>query len=142
MMAIEILNAFQRRAVRSVPKGESLTRQSEADSTDINRIMEKYQRTGMLPMSQMRPQWGDVSNALDYQASLNAVMSAQEAFNELPAKVRARFQNDPAALLSFVENSENYDEAVSLGLVPKKEETQPVPEKQPATDAGASDASA
>jgi hypothetical protein len=39
----------------------------------------------------------------------------------LPAELRARFENDPAKLIEFIDNSENLDEAINLGLVNKPE---------------------
>jgi len=40
----------------------------------------------------------------------------------LPADLRARFDNDPAQLIQFLENSDNKDEAIKLGLVNKPED--------------------
>ena len=40
----------------------------------------------------------------------------------LPAQIRSRFENDPAKLIDFLDNSENLDEAIKLGLVSKFEE--------------------
>ena len=36
---------------------------------------------------------------------------------ELPAKVRARFDNDPQMFLEFVASEDNRQEAVELGLI-------------------------
>jgi len=52
---------------------------------------------------------------------------------ELPAKMRARFHNDPQELLEFISNEENRAEAEKLGLVAKKPETPPAPIAQPVT---------
>ena len=51
---------------------------------------------------------------------MNAVLAAQDEFMELPAQLRARFNNDPALLIDFLEKEENREEAIKLGLVASK----------------------
>lgn len=41
--------------------GESMTQQSHALSCDINSIIERYDRTGTLPVSDRKPSYGDVT---------------------------------------------------------------------------------
>jgi hypothetical protein len=38
----------------------------------------------------------------------------------LPAKIRARFDHDPNALLQFLQNDQNRDEAIQIGLIDGK----------------------
>ena len=97
--------------------GASLTKQAEKDDTDINLILKKYNRTGLMPhVNMLQGMYGDFSTANDYHASLNAVQRAQDAFMALPATIRSRFDNDPAAFLEFMSDDKNLDEAYSLGL--------------------------
>jgi len=105
--------------------GEALTKQSPKEECDVNYIVAKYKETGLLPPSQREPRFGDFSNVRDYQSSLNAVIAAQEAFDELPAIVRKRFSNEPAELLAFLEDPRNKDEAIKLGLVEAPTSSQP-----------------
>ena len=53
-----------------------------------------------------------------------ALVSLQK-FTLNPAEVRARFGNDPAAFMSFVEDDANRDEARRLGLL---RDPDPVPD--------------
>lgn len=101
-------------------KEASLTRQEFVKDADLNNIMARY-ASGLLPPSQgsRPPLFGDFSNIPDYQTSLNQVIDAQERFAELPAKVRKRFDNDPAKLLDFLQDAANRSEAVELGLIEK-----------------------
>lgn len=99
-------------------KDESLTVQSEKDDADLNVIMARYGVTGRMPDVVKVPQYGDFTGVSDFQSALNVVRAAQEGFMELPADVRYRFANDPQRLLEFVNDSQNRDEAVRLGLVP------------------------
>lgn len=96
-----------------------LVQQQFGEEADINNIMAKYDRTGVLPQRDGAPFFGDFGDGLDYMDARTRVLEAQEAFGRLPARVRDRFGNDPAELLQFVRDPANHDEAVKLGLVGK-----------------------
>ena len=99
----------------------SRTQQQFRDECDINNILERFNVTGQLPAGTVQPQYGDFSGITDYQSALNAVMAAQDSFLQLPAKVRARFDNDPALFVDFASDEANKDEMKALGLL--REET-------------------
>jgi len=101
----------------------SLTKQSFRDECDINTILKRFNVTGQLPVGSVQPQYGDFSGVTDYQSALNAVMAAQDSFLALPAKLRARFDNDPALFVEFASDEANKDEMKALGLL--REETAP-----------------
>lgn len=107
----------QRKRVQIFFKKPSLTQQNFKDETDINNIVQKYQMTGILPTQNNLPYFGDVSNIPDYQTALNIVQEAQQVFGDLPSKIRSRFGNDPTQLVLFLENPENREEGVKLGLL-------------------------
>lgn len=95
------------------------TQQQFAEDADINVIVRRFGLTGELPDDYRAPQSGDFTGVTDYHSALNAVREADAAFMEVPAEIRARFDNDPAKLIKFVENAKNREEAIELGLVPK-----------------------
>lgn len=95
----------------------SLTQQSAAAEADINNIVARYQKTGILPEVARQGVFGDVSNIPDYQTALNIVQDAEAAFKALPSPLRARFNHNPGELLEFVANEQNRAEAVALGLI-------------------------
>lgn len=100
--------------------GEGRTKQSFKDECDINVIMRRYQKTGVLPMSQrLEPRYADITG-VDFQSAMDLVANARTAFEELPASIRTRFENDPAKLLDFVHDEDNYAEAAELGLLDMK----------------------
>ena len=103
---------------------DDMTEQNHADECDINLIIERYSRTGVLgdplAMPSVSAQFGDFSEVPSYQTAMNYLVSAQEAFDSLPAKIRKEFDNDPAKLLDFIGKEENYDEAVRLGLISER----------------------
>lgn len=95
----------------------SLAQQSFKDDADINVMLEKFKVTGVMPAGVVMPTYGDFSDVIDYQTALNALNRARDSFMELPAAVRARFENDPQKFLLFCSDEKNRDEAVRLGLV-------------------------
>jgi len=93
------------------------TQQHFKDETDINNILRQFNITGLLPKKALTPQYGDFSGIYDYHSALNAVIAAEDDFMTLPATLRARFDNDPQELIEFLNNPENKDEALKLGLL-------------------------
>ena len=100
-------------------KDPSLAQQNFKDESDINYIVRQFGLTGELPSQTISPQYGDFTGVLDYHSAVNAVLAAQDEFMDLPAQIRARFNNDPAYLIDFLGNEENREEAIKLGLVAK-----------------------
>jgi len=97
------------------------TQQHFKDETDINNILRQFNITGQLPTKSISPRYGDFTGIGDYHTALNQVIAAEGEFMTLPAQLRARFNNDPQELIEFLNNSENKDEAIKLGLVNKTE---------------------
>jgi len=97
----------------------SMAQQHFKDECDINQIMARYQRTGILTENpgSSRPLFGDFSNVSDFQSAQNAILDVHESFMTLPSSIRARFDNDPGLLLDFLSDEVNRNEAISLGLV-------------------------
>ncbi|AXH75151.1 MAG: internal scaffolding protein [Microviridae sp.] len=98
--------------------GESMTKQSFKDECDINVIMRRYEATGILPGMEraVGARYIDCRD-IDYQEAMILVASAKSAFADLPARLRDRFGNDPAKLMSFLQDERNLEEARELGLV-------------------------
>lgn len=109
----------------TINDGVSMTKQAPAAEHDINFIMAGYVVPPPLTNEQLAllGRYGDVSELGDFQGCVNRVQEANELFLALPAKVRDRFGNDPAMLLSAVERADMGDadtaaELVKLGVRP------------------------
>lgn len=94
----------------------SLTKQAMKDECDINKIVARFTKSGVLPDLKDNPMYGDFSDSVSYFDALQLVITAQDQFNGLSADVRARFGNDPAQFLAFAEDPSNQEEMVRLGL--------------------------
>lgn len=99
-----------------------LTKQHFKDSVNVNNIMRKYMKTGVLTHVRDSAQAleGDFSNVVDYQGALNLVISANSLFAQLPSKLRERFGNDASRFLAFVDDPKNQDELIKLGLATRR----------------------
>lgn len=99
------------------------TKASFKDEADINLIMRRYNRTGILIdptlVRTRQPMYGDFSTSAGFRELQNQLASIRQTFEALPSDLRARLGNDPANLPDYLANPENQDEAISLGLLPK-----------------------
>lgn len=113
---------------------ESLTEQEHVEEADINYIAERFMRTGEMPQVLQLPTSGDFEGIFDFQTAMNTIAAAKLEFMRLPAKIRTRFENDPAKMLEFVADDANYDEAVRLHLIPERDKLE-IPPTQENTNA-------
>lgn len=94
-----------------------MTEQHHKKECDVNEILKKYDKTGVIThISKFEAKFGDLSG-LDFKTAMDLVTSAKASFDQLPSAVRKRFANSPELLLEFMEHPENRDEAIKLGLI-------------------------
>lgn len=104
----------------------SLAQQHMKDECDINVIIERFGVTGHIPVSPVSPNYGDFTGVTDYHSALNQINATMDDFMALPAQLRVRFDHDPVKLLEFLENDQNRDEAIQLGLIDGKPVAEPI----------------
>ena len=96
------------------------TKQSMQAACDINNIMAKYIKTGVLPsVTQRQAIYGDFTKLGDLQGAMLLLNNARIKFRQLPADVQKFFKGDVESMLSFISDPANFDKAVELGLVNK-----------------------
>lgn len=93
-----------RRAPRSRPtfvSGPSAVRQEFKDEADINNVILRFAGTGELPprLNAREPEYLDVSEVPSLQEAMATAARARDAFDALPARVRAAVDFDPARLI-------------------------------------------
>jgi phage internal scaffolding protein len=99
---------------------ESEVQQCFKDECDMNFILDKYRTTGLADhVSRFQGKYEDLSQPVDFQSALNVVISAQEAFDTLPSDIRKKFSNSPQEFLEFVNNPDNQEKLVEMGLAQK-----------------------
>lgn len=98
-------------------------KQSFVAECDINNILKHFSQTGQLTHVRANSAAGtysDLPDNIDFQESMNIIKQSETAFASLPAKVRDRFGNDPAAFLEFMADPNSQDEAIRLGLATRR----------------------
>lgn len=113
-----VTDAILRRATDIPHGGPSLTIQAPALDCDINEIVRRFGiGETQLPPAPDPTAYGDLSDLPDLRAVLDLARDATERFYGLPSRIRTRFENDPAKLWDFVNDPQNDEEAVELGLL-------------------------
>jgi phage internal scaffolding protein len=111
-----IKNMFSPTEIQPAPQGEGRAQQQFKNDCDVNWIMEKFQRTGVIShVNQFQPEYGFANSQTLHQA-MNIVAKAESMFAELPSKIRNEFENSPSKFLDFVQNPDNAAKAKELGL--------------------------
>lgn len=95
---------------------KSLAQQHLADEVNINTIVRTFTRTGQLPQHNLPPLAEDFNQVTSFQHAMDLVVEARESFQQMPAEVRNRFQNDPARFVDFCSDPENKEEMRKWGL--------------------------
>ncbi len=114
---ITVRNAMDASVPYRLTCGPTMAKQSFKEECDINTILKKYEKTGLIDhVSKYNGQYADVTEAVDYQTALNTVMAGEAAFMSLPASIRTSFGNDPHEFLEFAQDPENQEALVEMGL--------------------------
>ncbi|WNK13421.1 MAG: internal scaffolding protein [Microvirus sp.] len=103
-----------------------MTRQEFSDECDINTIMERYEKAGVVShVNHATPAYLDTTLYKGLQASMDAFKEAQSAFLALPANVRKEFDNDPQRFVDFAVDGSNIERMREWGLAPKAADKPP-----------------
>lgn len=114
----EYADAGFRRLSVGVECGPGRVRASMKDECDINRIMSRYAKSGLVThLAAGKPRYMDVSDVGDYRSLVERVARAEKVFLRLPAKVRASFQNSAAVFLDAVADPGRRPELEALGVL-------------------------
>lgn len=129
----EVFHRFKTRGRIFAPEcKEPGADQSFEKEANINVIMARYQRTGLISnVNRKTPFWGDVSMApQDLMEAQEIISQSMKAFTDLPARLRAMFNNSPIELMRWLEDPANGEEARRWGLLPAEPAESPKLEKK------------
>jgi len=107
-------NALKFKGARS----KSRTQQHFKDEVNVNTIMKKARRSGVLPFK--GPEdciFQDLTTVTDYKEAQDRIIAINNKFNELPANIRSKFGNAPEKILEYLQDPKNEEEARQLGLL-------------------------
>jgi len=115
-MSLVTPKKYQRRSPHP-HSDELMTEQHHKETCDIHTIMRKYEKTGILEhTAKYGPQYANYVGAPDFKQAMDYIANAHSLFNQVPAKIRDRFNNDAGLYLEFMTNESNYEEIKELGL--------------------------
>lgn len=125
---MQYITAYQPKERHRISFGtKSRTKQAHAKEADINYIMRKYLKTGLLEHSRKHePDYGFATSE-DFHTSMNIITKANSMFEELPSQIRSKFENKPDQFLDFVHDENNLEEMIKMGLA-KEPRYQPMGE--------------
>lgn len=107
-------------------EGPSLTRQEFAQECDINDLMARYQKTGVIShVNKADGMYLDVSEVADLATAMQIVSDANDAFMQLPSAARAGFDNDPVKFVEFAGKAESLPKLREWGLAPPEKLPEP-----------------
>jgi len=129
----KVRNKFSPRvAIIAREADDDRTQQHFVDEVNVNNIVKKYQKTGVVShVKRVEAKYGDFSRLGDYAENMAIVAQAKQAFEQLPATIRAKVDNDPQKFYDWLKDSKNWEEAEKLGFLTISETGTPV--SQPAT---------
>lgn len=112
-------------------KDRSRTKKEFVNDVNINNIIAKFKRDGTHPAFE-KPSgfYVDLIDQPSYEEAMNRVVQAKNAFEDLPADLRERFNNSPEKFLDFIHDSKNHDELVNMGIAKPVEQPVEPPKAQ------------
>jgi hypothetical protein len=122
---------------------DNRSRSDMAESTKINNILNRYNNAGVDFFANKYVNIDLDSDVLnidlcqDLHSVNNRLIELQSSFiNNIPAKIRREFNNDPIEMIKFLQNEKNHDQAVQMGLLKPKiiEKNEVVDEKKDSTE--------
>ncbi len=100
-----------------LPGDEPGAKQSMKDECDIEQIVMRYKKTGLVDhLAQGVPAFVDVSELGDYRAVIEQVRLVERYFAGLPALVRSSFENDASLYMDYLETDPSPEDMETRGL--------------------------
>ncbi len=113
--------------IQTFPVGPTMTQQSMQDECDINNILQKYQKTGLVShLAAHQGEYSMMPTLPEFSDAMNLITGANTMFEELPSSIREKFQNSPGKFLDFLSNPVNRQEAIEMGFIDPPAEPPPV----------------
>lgn len=114
--------------------GNSKTQQHFKAGADVNNIVAQYTQTGIDPYELRKTQqkFGHASEQ-SFTEAMFLCRQVEQDFMKLPSSIRTEFDNNPAELLSHLQNPDSQERMAELGLIetPEPEPVILAPEPSP-----------
>lgn len=98
-----------------------LTKPEFAASCNINNMLARHRKTGLINVSRVAPVFGDFSADYDLREAMDTIISAKDQFYNLPSAIRKKFDNDPLEFMEFLQVASE-DQMREVGIIRNSEE--------------------
>lgn len=89
--------------------GPGRTKQSFKDQTDVNKIIQRYQKTGVMShLEKHGAVYGEFGD-YDFHHHMQQLAKGKEIFEQLPSELRREFNQNPSEFFEFVNNPDNQE---------------------------------
>lgn len=114
----KIRNKFSNIDPVYAPVGEEdKTQQHFRDECNINQIIAKYNKTGIIQhVSRNRQRFGEFMDLADHAINLDKVAKAQQSFDQLPSAIRNEFGNSITGFFEFIKKPQNKQQCIDWGI--------------------------
>ena len=112
----KIYSCYEPCHTTKLEQGELITEQNTKDDADINLVLQRYDRDGVITHTSTRKGTYDDIPSIDFQQAQEIIANANSMFEQFPAHVRAEFDNSPEKFLKAAEDPSKKDLFVELGL--------------------------
>lgn len=113
-------NKYSERLIVEAPHGVSRTQQHFKDEVDINRIMAKYRKTGVIQhVTRARQVYGEFDTTSNMAEQFQTVAKAQQQFDMLPAEIRNKFKNSIPGFFAYIADPANREDCIAMGIFEK-----------------------
>lgn len=120
-MTTQEMRVYSQRPGRTDKDGNLIyvTEQAHLKECDVNLIIKKFDKSGVIDhVSKFEASFGNLSG-IDFKDAQDLIINANNQFDKLPPKIRRHFKNKPENLLTFMEDENNREKAIELGLIDK-----------------------
>lgn len=100
----------------TVAHGGGMTKQAHKNESDVNWIVAKYIKTGVIEHGNANSARYGFAPAVDFREALELIDEAKQQFDTLPAKVRKEFDNSAEKFLKFCEQPDAAEKLIELGV--------------------------
>lgn len=102
--------------VETINNQPSRTKANLADNLDVNKIIKRFQKTGILQkLVDLEGIYGEI-DSMELRDALEKVNKAENMFMDVPSKIRNMFDNDAGAFIDYATNPANIQQLRDWGL--------------------------
>jgi len=106
----------------------SMVRPEFEEELEINNIMDRYIKTGYMPLNEIAPTFGDFSLPLDFETMQDKILTAKAAYINLPLEIRDQYTT-AESLIKAISDPHEKSRLEALGVFQKPQAplVEPVP---------------